>query len=113
MDEGQRRSFQVNKFYLFIFINKFYFSASKMTTVDLIRLPVEYKPIPIRHFIFFGRAYPELQGHETTSGAITPISQKILDKQNSHFDLKNLYGIEKESQKIIRSRVIKLSENRL
>jgi len=79
------------------------FNASKMTTVDLIRLPVEYKPIPIRHFIFFGRAYPELQGHETTSGAITPISQKILDKQNSHFDLKNLYGID-TTQKIIRNR---------
>ena len=58
----------------------------KMTTIDLIRLPVDYKPAPIRHNIFFGLAYGELQlPGRITHPAIAPIVKDIITKLNNHF----------------------------
>ena len=64
----------------------------KMTTIDLIRLPVDYKPAPIRHKILAwidgrsGLAYPELQlPGRITHPAIAPIVKDIITKLNNHF----------------------------
>ena len=59
----------------------------KMTTIDLIRLPVDYKPAPIRNmFLSKYGAYGELQFPGIiTHPAIAPIVEDIRTKLNNHF----------------------------
>ena len=60
----------------------------KMTTVDLIRLPVDYKPAPIRNMVLnrYSHAYGELQlPGVVTHPAIAPIVQDIKTKLKNHF----------------------------
>ena len=64
----------------------------KMTTIDVIRLPVDYKPTPIRSkYIAWmdgrsGLAYGELQlPGVITHPAIAPIAKDIKTKLNNHF----------------------------
>ena len=67
-------------------------TLTTMTTIDVIRLPVDYKPAPIRHKILAwidgrsGLAYPELQlPGRITHPAIAPIVKDIQTKLNNHF----------------------------
>ena len=60
----------------------------KMTTIDVIRLPVDYKPAPIRNKILhrYGHAYGELQlPGRITHPAIAPIAKDIQTKLINHF----------------------------
>ena len=62
----------------------------KMTTIDVIRLPVDYKPAPIRNWTVgrFGHAYGELQlPGLITHPAIAPIAKDIQTKLENHFGI--------------------------
>ena len=62
----------------------------KMTTIDVIRLPVDYKPAPIRNMLFnqYGHAYGELQlPGLVTHPAIAPIAKSIQNKLQNHFGM--------------------------
>ena len=62
----------------------------KMTTIDVIRLPVDYKPAPIRNMLFnqYGHAYGELQlPGLVTHPAIAPIAKSIQTKLQNHFGM--------------------------
>lgn len=59
-----------------------------MATTDVIRLPVDYKPAPIRNMLFsrYGLAYGELQLPGTvTHPVIAQIAKDIETKLINHF----------------------------